>query len=98
MNWVNAVLTDSDEPFNFDHFAFRFETKNPNDLINFTFSSINEKEELIEFTGTKKITAIKLSNSNFRMIKTIRNGQKNQSLNTQYESIVKDLKKDTFRL
>ena len=54
LNWVNAVLTDSDEPFNFDHFAFRFETKNPNDLINFTFSSINEKEELIEFTGTKK--------------------------------------------
>ena len=31
-NWVNAILTDSDEPLNSVHFAFGFETQNPNDI------------------------------------------------------------------
>ena len=34
-NWVNAILTDLNEPLNSDHFAFGFETKTSNDLLNF---------------------------------------------------------------
>lgn len=39
----------------------------------------------------KEITAIKLSDPNFKMIKTVRNGQNNHSLDTQIKDVVKDL-------
>ena len=63
MNWVNAVLTDSDKLLNSDHFALGFETKNSNDLSNFKFSyfECKKKKEFLEFTSTKrKIPVIKL--------------------------------------
>ena len=64
MNWVNAVLTDSDKLLNSDHFALGFETKNSNDLSNFKFSYFEckkKKKKILEFTSTKrKIPVIKL--------------------------------------
>ena len=72
MNWVNAVLTDSDKLLNSDHFALGFETKNSNDLSNFKFSYFEckkkkkkskdyKKKKKLEFTSTKrKIPVIKL--------------------------------------
>lgn len=63
MNWVNAVLTDSDKLLNSDHFALGFETKNSNDLSNFKFSyfECKKKKKILEFTSTKrKIPVIKL--------------------------------------
>ena len=57
-NWGNATLTNSDEPLNSDHFVFGFETKNPNNLLSFTFSLLNEKGGLIEFPGTEKKTLL----------------------------------------
>lgn len=45
LNWVNAVLTDSDKLLNSDHFALGFETKNSNDLSNFEFSYFECKKK-----------------------------------------------------
>ena len=46
--WINTILTDSTYPSNADYFAFDFETKNPNDLLYFSFSLLNEKREFIQ--------------------------------------------------
>ena len=46
--WINTILTDSTYPWNADYFAFDFETKNPKDLLYFSFSLLNEKREFIQ--------------------------------------------------
>lgn len=53
-NWVNITLTDSDNLLNSDYLAFRFETRNPEDIFNFTFLLLNEKTELIKFVDGEK--------------------------------------------
>ena len=45
-NWASAILTDLDQPINFDHFSFAFETKNPNHVLHFMYLLLNEKGEL----------------------------------------------------
>ena len=55
-NWINFDLTDSNHPMNADPFAFGFETKNSNNLSNFSFSLLNEKGELIQFISREKNT------------------------------------------
>ena len=52
-DWVNAILTNPENQINLDHFAFRFETKNQNDLLNFKFSLLNESK-LVQFDSTGK--------------------------------------------
>ena len=58
-NWVSVALPDSDDPLSSDHFPFAFKTRNPKDLVSFTFSLLNEKVELTTFTdGEKKLLLI----------------------------------------
>ena len=62
-DWVNVNFTDSYYPLNADHFSFSFETKNPNDLLNFLFSVLNQKSQLTQFISAEK----KLPLLNFRI-------------------------------
>ena len=48
LNWVSAILTDLDQPINFYHFGFAFETKNPNDVLHFMYLLLNEKDKFIK--------------------------------------------------
>ena len=57
--WTNVVLTDSAFPTAANHFAFAFETTDLNSLLNFEFSLITHKGELLKFAdGEDKIPAI----------------------------------------
>ena len=57
--WTNVVLTDSAFPTEANHFAFAFETTDLNSLLNFEFSLITHKGELLKFAdGEDKIPAI----------------------------------------
>ena len=53
-NWMNVTFIDSDNPLNSDHFAFKFKTKKPKDIINCSFLVLNGKTELIEFIDGEK--------------------------------------------
>ena len=58
-HWTNIVLTDSAFPTVAKYFAFAFETTDLNSLLNFEFSLITDKGELLKFAdGEDKIPAI----------------------------------------
>ena len=48
-DWVNVKLTDIAIPIAAKHFAFGFETQDFNNLLNFKYSLLNDKGELIKF-------------------------------------------------
>ena len=58
-HWTNVVLTDSKFPIAAKHFAFGFETTNVHKLLNFEYSSIDDKRKLLEFKpGEDKIPTL----------------------------------------
>ena len=63
-HWTNAVLTDSKNPITAKHFAFRFETTDLHNLLNFDFLLINKEGNLIQFMMGRKNTGFKFYNSN----------------------------------
>ena len=50
-HWTNFVLTDSANPLAEKHFAFAFEITDLNNLLNFKYSLINDKGELLKFAN-----------------------------------------------
>ena len=57
--WTNVILTDSAFPVAAKHFAFAFETSDLHNLLNFEYSLITDKEELLKFAdGEDKIPAL----------------------------------------
>ena len=48
-HWLNVKLTDSLIPIAAKHFAFGFETQDFNNLLNFEYSLLNNKGELLKF-------------------------------------------------
>lgn len=59
--WVSITLTDSEYPLNAKHFALAFETRDLHNLLNFEYSLLNQKGELITFTDKDKIPALNFS-------------------------------------
>ena len=58
-HWLNVKLTDSLIPIAAKHFTFAFETQDFNNLLNFEYYLLNDKEELLEFAdGETKIPAL----------------------------------------
>ena len=58
-HWTNVVLTDSAYPLAAKHFAFAFETADLHNLLNFEYSLITDKGELLKFaSGEDKIPAL----------------------------------------
>ena len=61
-HWINVKLTDSLIPIAAKHFAFAFETQDFNTLLNFEYSLLNDKGELLKFAdGKTKIPALNFS-------------------------------------
>ena len=52
--YVNTNLIDTLYPYNSDYFTFGFETKSPIDLLNFSFSLLDGKGQLINFASNEK--------------------------------------------
>ena len=48
------LLSHSDNLLNSDHFAFKFKTKNPKDIVGCSFLVLNGETELIEFIDGEK--------------------------------------------
>ena len=58
-HWTNIVLTDSAYPLAAKHFAFAFETADQHNLLNFEYSLVTDKGELLKFAnGEDKILAL----------------------------------------
>ena len=54
-----AVLTDSEYPFIAKHFSFAFETTDLDNILNFEYSLLNQRGNLVTFADTeKKIPAL----------------------------------------
>ena len=61
-HWLNVNLTDSLIPIAAKHFTFGFETQDFNNLLNFEYSLLNDKEELLKFADVEtKIPALNFS-------------------------------------
>ena len=61
-HWLNVKLTDSLIPIAAKHFAFGFETQDFNNLLNFEYSLLNNKGELLKFAdGETKIPELNFS-------------------------------------
>ena len=59
-HWTNVVLTDSAYLLAAKHFAFAFETADLHQLLNFEYSLITDKGELLKFAnGEDKILKVK---------------------------------------
>ena len=59
-HWVVAILTDSSLPIAAKHFFFAFETTDLNSLLNFEYSLLNDKGELLQFANEEdKVLALK---------------------------------------
>ena len=57
---VVAILTDSSLPIAAKHFSFAFETTDLNSLLNFEYSLLNDKGELLQFADEEdKVPALK---------------------------------------
>ena len=55
-HWTNVILTDTAFPIVAKHFAFAFETRDLHNLLNFEYSLLNDKGELLKFVdGEDKI-------------------------------------------
>ena len=58
-HWTSVILTDSIFPIAAKHFAFGFETTDLHNLLNFEYSLINDKGNLLQFKkGEEKIHAL----------------------------------------
>ena len=61
-HWTNVILTDTAIPIAAKHFAFAFETRDLHKLLNFEYSLLNVKGELLKFVnGEDKIPALNFS-------------------------------------
>ena len=61
-HWTNVILTDSAFPIGAKHYSFAFETADVQNLLNFEYSLISNKGELIKFKQSKdKIPALKFT-------------------------------------
>ena len=61
-HWINVKLTDIRIPIAAKHFAFGFETHDFNNLLNFKYSLLNDKGELIKFKdGETKVPSLNFS-------------------------------------
>ena len=61
-HWTNVILTDASISIAGKHFAFAFETRDLHNLLNFEYSLLNDKGELLEFVdGEDKIRALNFS-------------------------------------
>ena len=61
-HWSNTAFTDSEYPVAAKHFALGFETTDLHNLLNFGYSLVDEKENLIKFQDNKdKIPALKFT-------------------------------------
>ena len=61
-HWTNVILTDTTIPIAAKHFAFAFETRDLHKLLNFKYSLLNDKGELLKFAdGEDKIPALNFS-------------------------------------
>ena len=61
-HWTNVILTDTAFPIVAKHFAFAFEARDLHNLLNFEYSLLNDKGELLEFVdGEDKIRALNFS-------------------------------------
>ena len=55
-HWTNVILTDTSFPIVAKHFAFAFEARDLHNLLNFEYSLLNDKGELLKFVdGEDKI-------------------------------------------
>ena len=55
-HWTNVILTDTAFPIVAKHFAFAFEARDLHNLLNFEYSLLNDKGELLKFVdGEDKI-------------------------------------------
>ena len=52
--WTSTVLINSEYPSVADHFAFAFNTINSHDILNFTFSILDRKGDLIKFEAKER--------------------------------------------
>ena len=60
--WTNVILTDTAFPIVAKHFAFAFEARGLHNLLNFEYSLLNDKGELLKFAdGEDKIPALNFS-------------------------------------
>ena len=60
--WTNVILTDTAFPIVAKHFAFAFETRYLHNLLNFEYSLLNDKGELLKFANSEdKIPALNFS-------------------------------------
>ena len=60
--WTNVILTDTAFPIVVKHFAFAFETRGLHNLLNFEYSLLNDKGQLLKFAdGEDKIPALNFS-------------------------------------
>ena len=61
-HWTNVILTDTANPTAAKHFAFAFETRDLHNLLNFEYSLLNDKGELLKFVDSEdKIPALNFS-------------------------------------
>ena len=57
--WTNVVLTGAEYPLIAKHFSFAFKTKDLHNILNFEYSLLDQKANLVTFTDTeKKIPAL----------------------------------------
>ena len=49
LKWLNTYFTDSEYPYNVDDFAFGFTTNVVYDILNFSFTVLDENTNLINF-------------------------------------------------
>ena len=60
--WTNVILTHTAFPIVAKHFAFAFETRYLHNLLNFEYSLLNDKGELLKFANSEdKIPALNFS-------------------------------------
>ena len=60
--WTNATLTDSSIPIAAKHISLGFESQNINSLLNFQYSLLNDKGEIIKFRdGETKVPTLNFS-------------------------------------
>ena len=62
---MSINLIDSLFPYNADHFAFGFKTKSSTNLLNFQFSLLDGKGQLINFATNEKKKKKKVPVLNF---------------------------------
>ena len=61
-HWTNVILTDTAIPIAAKHFVFAFETRDLHNLLNFEYSLLNDKRELLKFAdGEDRIPALNFS-------------------------------------